>query len=107
MRRTRTPCAISTTETVKGMNAHRDLHTLMREIRLPEHLAPQPGRGPVHWYVRAVWESTAAGSCSSRPPSFTAYRSGRCGYDLVRLAGGTDRLVDEARAASSPSAGRA
>ena len=38
------------------MNAHRDLHTLMREIRLPEHLAPQPGRGPVHWYVRAVWE---------------------------------------------------
>src|SRR5262249_22962112 len=43
-------------ETVKGMNAHKDLPTLMREIKLPAHLEPQPGRGPVQWYVRAVWE---------------------------------------------------
>lgn len=43
-------------ETVKGMNEHRDLWQLMREIKLPPDLATVPGRGPVSWYVRAVWE---------------------------------------------------
>lgn len=47
-------------ETVKGMNAGKDLWTLMRDIQLPAHLKCAPGRGPVHWYVRAVWEEYAA-----------------------------------------------
>ena len=42
--------------TVEGMNEGKDLWTLMDEIRLPEQLEPAPGRGPVWWYVRAVWE---------------------------------------------------
>ena len=43
-------------ETVRGMAAGRDLPTLMAEIQLPPELEPAPGRGPVHWYVRGVWE---------------------------------------------------
>jgi alkyl sulfatase BDS1-like metallo-beta-lactamase superfamily hydrolase len=38
------------------MNAGKPLSALMREIRLPEALKPAPGRGPVSWYVRSVWE---------------------------------------------------
>jgi glyoxylase-like metal-dependent hydrolase (beta-lactamase superfamily II) len=84
-------------ETVKGMNAHRDLHTLMREIRLPEHLAPQPGRGPVHWYVRAVWEEYSGWFMQQSTTELYGVPQRAVWHDLVRLAGGTDRLVDEAR----------
>jgi alkyl sulfatase BDS1-like metallo-beta-lactamase superfamily hydrolase len=43
-------------ETIKGMNQGKSLFGLMDEIELPAHLRPSPGRGPVRWYVRAVWE---------------------------------------------------
>jgi glyoxylase-like metal-dependent hydrolase (beta-lactamase superfamily II) len=46
-------------ETVKGMNARKDLWTLMSEIQLPKHLEMASGRGPVRWYVRAVYEEYA------------------------------------------------
>ena len=43
-------------ETVKGMNELKSMWTLMQEIQLPDHLSPAPGRSPVSWYVRAIWE---------------------------------------------------
>jgi alkyl sulfatase BDS1-like metallo-beta-lactamase superfamily hydrolase len=84
-------------ETVNGMNAHKDLHTLMREIRLPEHLAPQPGRGPVHWYVRAVWEEYSGWFMQQSTTELYGVPQRSVWRDLVDLAGGPDPLVERAR----------
>ncbi len=44
-------------ETVKGLNAGRDVYSLMREIRLPEHLRELPQSfGRVSWTVRGIYE---------------------------------------------------
>jgi alkyl sulfatase BDS1-like metallo-beta-lactamase superfamily hydrolase len=91
-------------ETVAGMNAGKDVHTLMREIRLPEHLALGEGHGKVSWDVRSVWEEYAGWfhydtttALYDVPPSAVA-------GDLVELAGGVGPLA--ARAAEHLRAGR-
>jgi glyoxylase-like metal-dependent hydrolase (beta-lactamase superfamily II) len=45
--------------TVDGMNAGTDVHTMMREIRVPEHLDVGEGYGKTSWNVRAIWENYA------------------------------------------------
>jgi glyoxylase-like metal-dependent hydrolase (beta-lactamase superfamily II) len=42
-------------ETVKGMNAGKDLHALMQEIELPPDLEVGEGYGTVAWAVQAIW----------------------------------------------------
>jgi alkyl sulfatase BDS1-like metallo-beta-lactamase superfamily hydrolase len=43
--------------TLDGINAGVDLFTLMREIRLPDHLRVGQEYGRVSWAVRTIWES--------------------------------------------------
>jgi alkyl sulfatase BDS1-like metallo-beta-lactamase superfamily hydrolase len=45
--------------TVEGMNAGTDVHTLMREITLPERFDLGEGYGKTSWNVRAIWETYA------------------------------------------------
>ena len=45
------------TETLKGMNAGKDIWTLMREVQLPPELYVGTGYGKVSWAVRTIWES--------------------------------------------------
>lgn len=42
--------------TLEGMNAGRDIWTLMREVRLPPELYVGEGYGKVSWAVRTIWE---------------------------------------------------
>lgn len=44
-------------ETLKGMNAGKDIWTLMREVQLPPELYVGQGYGKVSWAVRTIWES--------------------------------------------------
>ena len=44
-------------ETVAGMNAGKDVQTLMRDISLPPRLEVGEGYGKVAWDVRAIWEN--------------------------------------------------
>lgn len=44
-------------ETVAGMNAGKDVHTLMSEIQLPPEMEVGEGYGKVSWSVRAIWEA--------------------------------------------------
>ncbi len=82
--------------TVDGMNAGTDVHTLMRDVRVPDHLDVGEGYGRTSWNVRAIWE-TYAGWFHHRsttelyevPPSAIA-------PDLVSLAG-PDALAGAAR----------
>lgn len=46
-------------QTVEGMNAGADVWTLMRDVRVPEHLDVGEGYGQTKWNVRAIWENYA------------------------------------------------
>jgi glyoxylase-like metal-dependent hydrolase (beta-lactamase superfamily II) len=84
-------------QTVAGMNAGKDVQTLMREITLPAEYEVGQGYGKVAWDVRAVWENYSGwfhhrSTTELYPVGFDAVTA-----DVVELAG-ADALVDRARA---------
>jgi glyoxylase-like metal-dependent hydrolase (beta-lactamase superfamily II) len=84
-------------QAVAGMNAGKDVQTLMREITLPAEYEVGQGYGKVAWDVRAVWENYSGwfhhrSTTELYPVGFDAVTA-----DVVELAGG-DALVDRARA---------
>lgn len=85
-------------ETVKGMNAHKDLWTLMAEIRLPPELEPVPGRSPVRWFVRAVWEEYTGWFRGETTTELYAVPPRSIWPEIASMVGGPERLVDAARA---------
>jgi alkyl sulfatase BDS1-like metallo-beta-lactamase superfamily hydrolase len=83
-------------ETVKGMNAHKDIHTLMREIKLPNELEVGEGYGKVSWSVRAIWEMYAGWFHHSSTTELYPDPPSAVHGDLVELAGGSELLVERA-----------
>ena len=84
-------------QTVAGMNAGKDVATLMREITLPAEYEVGQGYGKVAWDVRAVWENYSGwfhqrSTTELYPVGFDSVTA-----DVVELAG-ADALVDRARA---------
>jgi alkyl sulfatase BDS1-like metallo-beta-lactamase superfamily hydrolase len=85
--------------TVEGMNAGTDLRTLMREIRMPDHLALTEEYGKLAWNIRAIWHEYTGWFDPARgtielygvPPE-------SIGPALAELAGGAERLVERAAA---------
>lgn len=84
--------------TIEGMNAGRDLFTLMDEIELPADLAPRPGRGPVWWYVRAVWEEHAGWFRHEYTTELYPIPPRAIWPELAELAGGPGALAERAAA---------
>jgi alkyl sulfatase BDS1-like metallo-beta-lactamase superfamily hydrolase len=82
--------------TLAGMNAHKDLRSLMRDIKLPEHLRLASGRGPVQWYVRAVWEEYSGWFLQESTTELYGVPQQAIWKELVELAGGVDRLAEAA-----------
>jgi alkyl sulfatase BDS1-like metallo-beta-lactamase superfamily hydrolase len=84
--------------TLEGMNAGKDLRTLMREIKTPPELTLTEEYGKVAWNVRATWHEYTGWFDPSRgttelygvPPSSVAPA-------IAELAGGADRLAERAR----------
>ncbi len=83
--------------TLEGMNAGKDLRTLMREIAPPPALALTEDYGKVAWNVRAIWHE------------YTGWFDPACGTTelygipalavapaIAELAGGADRLAERA-----------
>jgi alkyl sulfatase BDS1-like metallo-beta-lactamase superfamily hydrolase len=83
--------------TVDGMNAGTDVQTLMREIRVPEHLDVGEGYGKTSWNVRAIWENYAGWFHHRSTTELYGVSSSTIAPDLVAAAGG-DALVAAARA---------
>ena len=84
-------------QTVAGMNAGKDVRTLMREIALPPECEVGQGYGKVAWDVRAIWENYSGwfhhqSTTELYPVGFDAVAA-----DVVELAG-ADALVRRARA---------
>ena len=84
-------------ETVKGMNAGKDVHTLMAEITLPQALEVGQGYGKVSWSVRAIWENYAGWFQHSSTTELYAVPRASIHSDLVELAGGAGALLGRAQ----------
>lgn len=80
-------------ETVAGMNAGRDLHSLMSGIELPPELEVGQGYGKVSWSVRAIWEHYAGWFKHESTTELYSVPRSAVHADLVELAGGADALV--------------
>jgi len=83
--------------TVEGMNAGKDVRTLMREISLPEPLELGQGYGKVAWGVRAIWENYSGWFHHRSTTELYPVDPTDISADLVELAG-ADALVARAQA---------
>jgi alkyl sulfatase BDS1-like metallo-beta-lactamase superfamily hydrolase len=79
-------------ETVKGMNAGKDVFTLMREIKLPPELAMGESYGKVSWSVRGIYEGYA-GWFDLNPATMYEQPAASVYADVVKLAGGPEAIV--------------
>jgi glyoxylase-like metal-dependent hydrolase (beta-lactamase superfamily II) len=85
-------------ETVKGMNEGKDVHTLMREITLPDDIEVGQGYGKVAWNVRAIWESYAGWFHYRSTTELYGEPPGSAHPEIVALAGGPDAVAARAAA---------
>jgi alkyl sulfatase BDS1-like metallo-beta-lactamase superfamily hydrolase len=83
--------------TIEGMNAGKDVHTLMREIRLPDALKIGEYHGNVRWAVRAIWEENSGWFHYDSTTSLYGVPRASIDSDLAELAGGATALAERAR----------
>jgi alkyl sulfatase BDS1-like metallo-beta-lactamase superfamily hydrolase len=84
--------------TVAGMNAGKDLFSLMREIRLPPELALDEQYGRVDWGVRAIWEGYAGWFRYESTTELHAVPPSSVHPEIVARAGGASAVAELARA---------
>lgn len=84
--------------TLEGMNAGKDVHRLMREVVLPEHLKIGEFHGKVSWAVKTIWEEYA-GWFHYEDGTTELYGVPRrsVDQDIAELAGGAAKLAERAR----------
>jgi alkyl sulfatase BDS1-like metallo-beta-lactamase superfamily hydrolase len=68
----------------------------MAEIELPKHLETGEGYGLTRWNVRAIWEGYAGWFHARSTTELYSTPSSAVHEDLVRLAGGADRIAEAA-----------
>jgi alkyl sulfatase BDS1-like metallo-beta-lactamase superfamily hydrolase len=83
--------------TIAGMNAGKDVHTLMREIKLPGELTIGEFHGKVSWAVRAIWEEYSSWFHYDSTTSLYGVPRSSVHADLSELAGGASTLATRAR----------
>lgn len=79
-------------ETVKGMNAGKDVYTLMQEIKLPASYDLSQVFGKVSWSVRGIYDGYA-GWFDGNPASMYDVPPSSVYPELVKLAGGPNRVA--------------
>ena len=79
-------------ETVKGMNAGKDVWTLMNEIKLPPELNVGEGYGKLSWSVRGIYEGYV-GWFDLNPATMYEKPASSVYPDVVKLAGGPDAVA--------------
>ena len=82
-------------EVVKGMNAGKDVFTLMHEIRLPQDLDLGENYGRLTWSIRGIYEGYA-GWFDLNPATMYEKPASTVYPELVTLAGGPDVLARRA-----------
>jgi glyoxylase-like metal-dependent hydrolase (beta-lactamase superfamily II) len=82
---------------IAGMNAGKDVHTLMREIKLPDELKIGEFHGKVSWAVRSIWEEYSGWFHYDSTTSLYGVPRSSIDADLAELAGGAAALAARAR----------
>jgi len=82
---------------VSGMNAGKDVFTLMREIKLPPGLEVGEGYGKLTWSIRGIYEGYA-GWFDMNPATMYEVPPSSVYPDIARLAGGASALAKAAMA---------
>jgi len=80
---------------LRGLNEGKDVHTLMREIALPESLRLGEGFGRVSWAVRGIYESYV-GWFDGRTASMYTEPPSSVHAELASLAGGPGPIAARA-----------
>jgi glyoxylase-like metal-dependent hydrolase (beta-lactamase superfamily II) len=78
---------------VDGMNANKDVFTLMREIQLPPHLELSQAHGTVRWTVRGIYEGYATWFHFDSTTQLYAVPPRAVYAELAEAAGGADALA--------------
>jgi alkyl sulfatase BDS1-like metallo-beta-lactamase superfamily hydrolase len=84
-------------QTIAGMNAGKDVHTLMREIRLPQNLKLGEFHGKVSWAVRSIWEEYSGWFHYDSTTALYDVPRSSINADLVELSGGAGPLAARAK----------
>jgi len=79
-------------EVVKGMNAGKDVYTLMREIKLPANLNVGESYGKLIWSIRGIYEGYV-GWFDLNPATMYDTPASSAYPDVVKLAGGPDAIA--------------
>jgi len=79
-------------EVVRGMNAGKDVFTLMREIKLPPELNVGESYGKLSWSIRGIYEGYV-GYFDTNPATMYEAPASSIYPDLVKLAGGADAVA--------------
>lgn len=82
--------------TFAGMNGGKDVHTLMREVAVPEHLRIGETHGKAAWNVRAIWEEYASWFHYDATTSLYGVPRSSIDADLAEMAGGAAALARRA-----------
>lgn len=82
--------------TVAGMVEGKRLSEIMANAVLPDRLVTAPGRGPIHWYARSVWEEYTGWFRQERTSELYATDASAVWPDIVELAGGPRPLAERA-----------
>jgi alkyl sulfatase BDS1-like metallo-beta-lactamase superfamily hydrolase len=88
-------------QTVAGMNAGKDVHTLMREIKVPEEFTLGEYHGKVNWAVRTIWEEYAGWFHMDSTTSLYDVPASSVAPDIVRLAGASALCASAQQKAAS------
>jgi alkyl sulfatase BDS1-like metallo-beta-lactamase superfamily hydrolase len=79
-------------EVVKGMNAGKDVYTLMQEIKLPAALEVGESYGKLTWSIRGIYEGYV-GWFNLNPVTMYEKPVSTVYPDIVKLAGGPDAIA--------------
>jgi glyoxylase-like metal-dependent hydrolase (beta-lactamase superfamily II) len=82
---------------IDGMNAGKDVHALMREVRLPEELQIGESHGKLSWAVRSIWEEYSGWFHQDSTTALYGVPRRSVDADLAELAGGAGPLAARAR----------
>lgn len=82
---------------IAGMNAGKDVHTLMREIKLPDELKIGEFHGKVSWAVRSIWDEYSGWFHYDSTTSLYGVPRSSINADLAELAGGANAIAVRAR----------
>ncbi len=83
-------------QTLAGMNAGKDLYTIMRETELPPELRVGQGYGKIDWAARTIWEEYTGWFQRASTADLYGNDPGEAGAELAALAG-ADRVLERAR----------